>query len=116
MDLKDSGDSKSVFRDNVHTRPLSLRELEKIIQPGSKTEKAAMIAYFLEHFLEPVIKEWKPNSVFDRFSEIRERKPANPSDTVNKSDYFMSGSKNGFYTLSNSGVAWVESRIKKINK
>ncbi|MCH7498583.1 MAG: hypothetical protein IH886_00985 [Nitrospinae bacterium] len=94
-------------------RPISLREFEKQVSPKSKTEKAAVVAFFLEHFLDPVIEEWKPNDVFDRFSEIRGIKPANPSDTIKKSNFFMPGSRSGFYKLSRSGVAWVEKQISQ---
>jgi len=94
-------------------RPISLREFEKQVSSKSKTEKAAVVAFFLEHFLDPVIEEWKPNNIFDRFSEIRETKPANPTDTIQKSQFFMPGSKGGFYKLSRSGVAWVEKQISQ---
>jgi hypothetical protein len=93
-------------------RPMSISEFVKQVNPQKKNEVAAAIAYFLEYHAEPISEEWKPDQVADIFLDVRKPKPANMTDLLVKSDFFMSyGREKGSYRLSESGVQWVEARV-----
>lgn len=94
-----------------NSRPISLREFAKLVGPDKKTEIAATIAYFLEHYAEELLADWKPSEVSGRFTELRESPPTNPAMTIGSSDFFMHSSSAGRYKLSSTGVAWIESKL-----
>ena len=91
-------------------RPLSVGEFIRKVAPDKKNEVAATLAYFLEHYTN--VSEWKPEDVNDMFTDVRKSKPANITDLLKKSDFFMKGREPGFYRLSETGVQWVEGRVK----
>lgn len=105
---RDDGPSKQM---GDRRRPVSLRELVQLVAPGPMTEVAAVVAYFLEHHADPIVKAWKPAEVSARFADIKKAAPSNPSMTIGSSQYFMRASDPTRYTLSESGVRWVESRL-----
>jgi hypothetical protein len=92
-------------------RPLSLGEFIRQINPGKKNEVAASIAYFLEFHAEPTAEEWRPDEIGDRFTEVRKPRPANMTDLLVKSNFFMDGREKGTYRLSETGVRWIEERL-----
>lgn len=94
-------------------RPLSVREFVKQVNPEKKNEVAATIAYFLEYHAAPVVEEWKPDEIGDKFADARKPKPANMRDLLAKSDFFMEGREKGTYRLSETGVNWVEGQQEK---
>jgi hypothetical protein len=96
--------------DRTRRRPVSIGEFVKQINAGKKNEVAAAIAYFLEYHADPVTEEWKPDQVADRFPDVRKPKPANMTDLLVKSNFFMGGREKGSYLLSETGVKWVEAR------
>jgi hypothetical protein len=89
-------------------RPLSISEFVKQINPSKKNEVAAAIAYFLEYYADPILQEWKPDQIADRFPDVRKPKPANMTDLLVKSNFFISDK--GSYRLSETGVDWVEAQ------
>jgi hypothetical protein len=92
------------------SRPISLGEFVKQVNPRKKNEVAATIAYFLEYHADPIAEEWKSDQVADRFPDVRKPKPANMTDLLVKSNFFMGGREKGSYRLSEAGVNWVESQ------
>jgi hypothetical protein len=101
-------------RTETHThRPISLREFVKQANPTKKNEVAAAIAYFLEYHADQTLEEWRPDDVADKFADVRKPKPANMTDLLVKSNFFMEGREKGFYRLSEAGVQWVEDRLNK---
>jgi hypothetical protein len=92
-------------------RPVSVREFVKQVDPEKKNEVAATVAYFLEYHAAPLVEEWKPDDIGDKFADARKPKPANMRDLLIKSDYFMEGREKGMYRLSETGVNWVEGRL-----
>lgn len=98
-------------QDGPRRRPLSIGEFVKQINPDKKNEVAATIAYFLEYHADPIIEEWKPDQVADKFADVRKAKPANMTDLLQKSNFFMGGREKGSYRLSETGVAWVEDQV-----
>ena len=103
-------------QDGARRRPLSIGEFVKQINPDKKNEVAATIAYFLEYHADPIIEEWKPDQVADKFADVRKAKPANTTDLLKKSDFFMDGREKGSYRLSDTGVTWVEDRVSSHEK
>jgi hypothetical protein len=91
-------------------RPSSIGEFVKRINPIKKNEVAASIAYFVEYHADPIVEEWKPDQIADRFPDVRKPKPANMTDLLVKSNFFMSGREKGSYRLSETGVNWVEAQ------
>jgi hypothetical protein len=91
-------------------RPNSVGEFIKKVNAVKKNEVAAALAHFLEY--EEHQEEWRPDSVGSKFADIRKVKPANMADLLNKSAFFMKGREAGFYRLSETGVQWVEERLK----
>jgi len=91
-------------------RPLSISEFIKKVVPDKKNEIAATLAYFLEYYEDT--SEWKPEAISDKFTDVRKSKPANMTDLLKKSDFFMKGHEAGFYQLSETGVQWAEGRLK----
>lgn len=100
----------SEHADGRHRRPKSIGEFVKEINPAKKNEVAAAIAYFLEFHADPTVEEWKPDQIADRFPDVRKPKPANMTDLLTKSYFFMGGRERGSYRLSDSGVKWVEAQ------
>lgn len=92
-------------------RPLSIGEFSKQASPDKKNEIAATIAYYLEFHGD--IEEWKPDDISDKFTDVRKSKPANMTDLLQKSDFFMKGRGPGFYRLSETGVRWVQGKVEK---
>ncbi len=92
-------------------RQVSMSEFVKRVNPHKKNEVAAVIAYYLEYHAESIAEEWKPDQVADKFPDIRKAKPANMTDLLQKSTFFMSGREKGTYRLSEDGVNWVEGRL-----
>jgi hypothetical protein len=92
-------------------RPISIREFVKQVNPDKKNEVAATIAYLLEFHTEPMREEWRPDEVADKFADVRKLKPANMTDLLKKSNFFMEGREKGSYRLSETGVNWVEGRL-----
>src|ERR1700722_6501864 len=90
-------------------RPVSVGEFVKQVGPDKKNEIAATLAYFLEYYGGS--EEWKPDDVGAKFTDARKPKPANMTDLLAKSNFFMKGRQAGFYKLSETGVQWVEGRI-----
>jgi len=90
-------------------RPLSIGEFVKQVAPDKKNEIAATVAYFLEFFSNQ--DEWKPDDVAGKFTDARKPKPANMTDLLAKSNFFMKGRESGFYRLSETGVQWIEGRV-----
>jgi hypothetical protein len=90
-------------------RPLSIGEFVKQVAPDKKNEIAATVAYFLEFFANQ--DEWKPEDVAGKFTDARKPKPANMTDLLAKSNFFMKGRESGFYRLSETGVQWIEGRV-----
>jgi len=88
--------------------PISIGEFIRQINPDKKNEVAETIAYFLEYYADPIAGEWKPAEIADRFPDVRKPKPANMSDLLAKSNFFVSGREKGLYRLSETGVKWVE--------
>lgn len=109
-DSRDNGHPEP-RQDGSRRRPLSIGEFVKQINPDKKNEAAATIAYFLEYHADPIIEEWKPDQVADKFADVRKAKPANITDLLQKSNFFMSGREKGSYRLSETGVAWVEDQV-----
>jgi hypothetical protein len=93
------------------SRSPSIGEFVRRINPAKKNEVAATIAYFLEYHAEPIAEEWKPDHVADKFPDVRKPKPANMTDLLVKSNFFMGGREKGSYRLSESGVNWVEAQL-----
>jgi hypothetical protein len=91
-------------------RPMSIGEFVRQVNPEKKNEVAAAIAYFLEYHADPIAEEWKPDQIADRFPDLRKPKPANMTDLLVKSNFFMSGREKGSYRLSETGVNWVEAQ------
>ena len=91
-------------------RPMSISEFVRQVNPDKKNEVAAAIAYFLEYHTEPIVEEWKPDQIADRFQDVRKSAPANMTDLLVKSNFFMGGREKGSYRLSETGVNWVEAR------
>jgi hypothetical protein len=100
---------------NRFSKEGSLNSFVKKINPVSKSETAAAIAYFLENHSQTVLLEWRPNDLADKFPDVRKSKPKNMTDTIRKSDLFMNGKTKGSYQLSEDGVEWVEGRLKGQN-
>jgi hypothetical protein len=92
-------------------RQVSITEFVKRVNPDKKNEVAATIAYYLEYHAEVIAEEWKPDHVADKFPDLRKPKPANMTDLLQKSTFFMSGREKGTYRLSEDGVNWVEGRL-----
>jgi hypothetical protein len=92
-------------------RPLSMGEFIRQISPEKKNEIAATLAYFLEFHAEPVREEWKPDEVATKFTDVRKPRPANITDLLKKSEFFMVGKEKGSYRLSGTGVKWVEDQM-----
>jgi hypothetical protein len=105
--------TKGVRTETSTLRPMSLREFVKRVSPDKKNEVAAVIAYFLEYNSDATLEEWKPDDVAYKFADLRKPKPANMTDLLVKSNYFMEGRTKGFYRLSETGVQWVEDRLNK---
>src|SRR5580698_4272261 len=80
-------------------RPLSIGEFMKRVNPEKKNEVAATLAYFLEYYENEKKEEWKPDEVGGKFTDVRKPKPANTTDLLNKSTFFMKGREPGFYRL-----------------
>ena len=99
-------------RAGVHRRrSVSISEFVKQVNPSKKNEVAATIAYFLEYHADPIAEEWRPDQIADRFPDVRKPKPANTTDLLVKSNFFMSGREKGSYRLSEAGVNWVEAQV-----
>jgi hypothetical protein len=92
-------------------RPTSISEFVKQVNPEKKNEVAATIAYFLEFHADPTADEWKPEVVADKFPDVRKSKPANMTDLLTKSSFFMGGREKGSYRLSQTGVNWVDAKL-----
>lgn len=90
--------------------PASISEFLRQVSPVKKNEVAATIAYFLEFHADPPLEDWKPEQIAAKFPEVRKTKPANMTDLLAKSGFFM-GLEKGFYRLSEDGVLWVEGRV-----
>jgi hypothetical protein len=101
------------FRQGRSHRPTSISEFVRQISPNKKNEVAATIAYFLEYHADPITGEWKPDQIADRFPDVRKPKPANMTDLLVKSNFFMGGRERGSYRLSETGVNWVEAQAAK---
>jgi hypothetical protein len=91
-------------------RPMSIGEFVRQINPVKKNEVAATIAYFLEFHADPPVEEWKPDQIADRFPDVRKPKPANMTDLLLKSNFFMGVREKGSYRLSEAGVNWVDAQ------
>jgi hypothetical protein len=91
-------------------RPMPIGEFVRQVNPEKKNEVAAAIAYFLEYHAVPTLEEWKPDQLADRFPDVRKPKPANMTDLLVKSSFFMGGREKGAYRLSETGVDWVEAQ------
>jgi hypothetical protein len=92
--------------------PKSIAEFVRQVNPSKKNEVAAAIAYFLEYHADPIAQEWRPDQIADRFPDVRKPKPANMTDLLVKSNFFMSGREKGSYRLSEPGVTWVEAQAE----
>jgi hypothetical protein len=97
--------------DSSRRRPISIGEFVKQVNPDKKNEVAAAIAYFLEYHADPIAEGWKPDQIADRFPDVRKPKPANMTDLLVKSNFFMDGREKGSYRLSEAGVNWVEAQF-----
>ncbi len=97
--------------DAPRRRPVSIGELVRQVSPVKKNEVAATIAYFLEFHADPPLDEWKPDQIASKFADVRKTKPANMTDLLSKSDFFMGGRERGSYRLSEAGVVWVEGKV-----
>jgi hypothetical protein len=104
-----SGHTES-HQNRTRRSPASITEFVKQVSPNKKNEVAAAIAYFLEYHADPIAEEWKPDQIADRFPDVRKPKPANMTDLLVKSNFFMSGREKGSYRLSEPGVIWVEAQ------
>ena len=105
-----AGGRAESHQDRSRRRPISIGEFVRQVNPDKKSEVAAAIAYFLEYHADPIAEEWKPDQIANRFPDVRKPKPANMTDLLVKSNFFMGGRERGSYRLSESGVNWVEAQ------
>jgi len=94
-------------------RPLSLREFYKQVSPKQMQQRAATIAYYVEHMSTEKVEEWKPTDIETKWADTGEKKrPGNLAGTIRQSTFF-SRIRPGQYRLSNTGLEWVEGELER---